>query len=159
MIADSDRKIRNGCRLLSLSARLAQRRQDDVLVALGLTRAAVITLEGLAAGARNREQLATAVHARSRTIGRILARLQIAGLVSRSQPSRDPRHFVIGLTGAGRVALEAATANRGRGSPAAGAPDLAAPPSYAQPGSIENRSRARLPSLKPAVHPRYQIKK
>ena len=159
MTADSERKLRDGCRLLSLPARLAQRRQDDVLAALGLTRAAVITLEGLAAGARNREQLAIAVHAKSRTLGRILARLQIAGLVSGSRPSRDTPHRVIGLTGAGRMALEAATTNRGRGSPAAYAPDPAVPPSDAQPVSITSRSRPRHPPLKPAVHPRYQIKK
>ena len=159
MTADSERDFRDGRRLLSLTARLVRRRQDDALAPLGLTPAAVITLEGLAFGALSQEQLATAVHAKSRTLGKILARLHVAGLVSRSRPSRDRRQLLIGLTRAGRMTLEAATANCRRGSSAAGAPELAAPPSYAQPVSIASRSRIRRLPLKPAVHPRYQIKK
>jgi hypothetical protein len=52
--------------------------------------------------------------------------------------------------------LPGRTANRGRGSPAAGAPDPAAPPSNAQPVSITSRSRTLQPPLKSAVHPSYQ---
>lgn len=201
MTAESERDLRDGCRLLSLAARLVQRRQDDALAPLGLTRAAVIALEGLASGALNQEQLATAVHVKSQTLGKVLARMQAEGLVSRTRHPRDRRQLVIGLTGAGRAALEAAriaeahafpadldvqgwrllredlarfvkslqnqdrngaswlpgrTANRGRGSPAAGAPDPAAPPSNAQPVSITSRSRTLQPPLKSAVHPSYQ---
>lgn len=108
MTTDSERELRNFCQLLSQAARLVQRHQDDVLAPLGLTRAAVIALEGLAPGALNQEQLATAVHAKSQTMGKILARLQLAGLVSRSRHPRDRRQLIIGLTGAGREALEAA---------------------------------------------------
>lgn len=108
MTTESERDLRNFCQLLSQAARLVQRRQDDVLAPLGLTRAAVIALEGLAAGALNQEQLAASVHAKSQTIGKILARLQLAGLVSRSRHPRDRRQLIIGLTGAGRIALEAA---------------------------------------------------
>ncbi|WP_066289824.1 MarR family winged helix-turn-helix transcriptional regulator [Arthrobacter sp. B6] len=204
MTAEPESDLRDGCRLLSLAARLVQRRQDDALAPLGLTRAAVIALEGLAAGALNQEQLAAAVHAKSQTLGKILARMQIAGLVSRTRHPHDRRQLVIGLTGAGRDALAAAhqaeaqvlptelgaqgwktlredlarfvtslqnqdshgaawlparAANRHRGSPAAEAPEPAAPPSSAQPVPITSRSRTREPLLKPAVHPSYQIKK
>lgn len=108
MTNESERDLRESCRLLSRAARLVQRRQDDALAPLGLTRAAVIALEGLAAGALNQEQLAAAVHAKSQTMGKVLARLQIAGLVSRTRHPRDRRQLVIGLTSAGRAALEAA---------------------------------------------------
>ncbi len=108
MTTESERDFRDDCRLLSLAARLVQRRQDAVLAPLGLTRAAVIALEGLDAGALNQEQLAAAVHAKSQTLGKILARLQLAGLVSRTRHPRDRRQLVIGLTDAGRAALAAA---------------------------------------------------
>ena len=108
MTTESERELRNFCQLLSQAARLVQRRQDDVLGPLGLTRAAVIALEGLAPGALNQEQLASSVHAKSQTMGKILARLQLAGLVSRSRHPQDRRQLIIGLTGAGREALAAA---------------------------------------------------
>jgi DNA-binding MarR family transcriptional regulator len=108
MTTDSERELRNFCQLLSQAARLVQRHQDDVLAPLGLTRAAVIALEGLAPGALNQEQLASSVHAKSQTMGKILARLQLAGLVSRSRHPQDRRQLIIGLTGAGREALAAA---------------------------------------------------
>ncbi|MEW9871800.1 MarR family winged helix-turn-helix transcriptional regulator [Arthrobacter sp. HS15c] len=158
MAAESERDLPDGCRLLSLAARLVQRRQDGARARLGLTRAAVIALEGLAAGALNQEQLAVAVHAKSPTLGRVLARLQAAGLVSRSRHPRDRRMPVVGLTGAGRAALQAATANHGRGSPPPHLPDRA-PPSFAQPVPITSRSRTRHPPLSPTVHSSYQIKK
>lgn len=111
MTTESERDLRDAWRLLSLAARLVQRRQDDVLAPLGLTRAAVITLEGLTAGALNQEQLAAAIHVKSQTVGKILARLQIAGLVSRTRHPQDRRQLIIGLTDSGHAALMAA---RGR---------------------------------------------
>ncbi|HJW00351.1 MAG TPA: MarR family transcriptional regulator [Arthrobacter sp.] len=118
MTADPERDVREGCRLLSLAARLVQRRQDEALAPLGLTRAAVIALEGLAFGALDQEQLAAAVHAKSQTLGRILARMQAEGLVSRTRHPHDRRQLVIGLTGAGRTALAAARRAEAQAFPA-----------------------------------------
>lgn len=107
MTMESGRDRRDGYRLLSQAARMVQRRHDQMLAPLGLTRAAAIAMEGLAPGPLNQEQLAAAVHVKSQTLGRTLTRLERAGLVSRTRDRRDRRQFVIGLTSAGRAALTA----------------------------------------------------
>jgi DNA-binding MarR family transcriptional regulator len=108
MKSDSENDVRDGYRLLILAARLLQRRQDEVLAPLGLTRAAAIAMGGLANGPLNQEQLASAIHVKSQTIGRVLERLDSAGLVTRTRHPRDRRQFTIGLTEAGRTLLQSA---------------------------------------------------
>ncbi|MGN7250013.1 MarR family transcriptional regulator [Arthrobacter sp. SAFR-014] len=94
--------------LLSMAARLVQRRQDQALAELGLTHAAVIALQGLLAGPLNQEQLASEIKVRSQSVGRVLSRLEEAGLVARASSSLDRRHNEVSITEAGRQALEAA---------------------------------------------------
>ncbi|APX01066.1 MarR family winged helix-turn-helix transcriptional regulator [Arthrobacter sp. QXT-31] len=94
--------------LLSMAARLVQRRQDQALAELGLTHAAVIALQGLLDGPLNQEQLASDIKVRSQSIGRVLSRLEAAGLVVRESSSLDRRHNEVSITEAGRQALEAA---------------------------------------------------
>ncbi|HKS02276.1 MAG TPA: MarR family winged helix-turn-helix transcriptional regulator [Arthrobacter sp.] len=94
--------------LLSMAARLVQRRQDQALAELGLTHAAVIALQGLLDGPLNQEQLAADIKVRSQSIGRVLSRLEAAGLVARASSSLDRRHNEVSITEAGRQALEAA---------------------------------------------------
>lgn len=94
--------------LLSMAARLVQRRQDQALAELGLTHAAVIALQGLLDGPLNQEQLAADIKVRSQSIGRVLSRLEGAGLVARESSSLDRRHNEVSITEAGRQALEAA---------------------------------------------------
>ncbi|MEO8282537.1 MAG: MarR family transcriptional regulator [Pseudarthrobacter sp.] len=108
MKSNSESDVRDGYRLLVLAARLLQRRQDEALAPLGLTRAAAIAMGGLANGPLNQEQLATAIHVKSQTIGRVLERLQAAGLVTRTRHPRDRRQFIIGLTDAGSALLQSA---------------------------------------------------
>jgi DNA-binding MarR family transcriptional regulator len=91
-----------------MAARLVQRRQDQALAELGLTHAAVIALQGLLDGPLNQEQLASDIKVRSQSIGRVLSRLQAAGLVVRESSSLDRRHNEVSITEAGRKALEAA---------------------------------------------------
>jgi DNA-binding MarR family transcriptional regulator len=91
-----------------MAARLVQRRQDQALAELGLTHAAVIALQGLLAGPLNQEQLASDIKVRSQSIGRVLSRLEEAGLVARASSSLDRRHNEVSITEAGRQALEAA---------------------------------------------------
>lgn len=108
MTSDLDPDARDSYRLITVAARLVQRRQDDALAHLGLTRAAVIALEGLAAGPLNQERLAEAVRVQSQTLGRVLTRLEAAGHITRRRQPTDRRQFKVELTDAGRAALEAA---------------------------------------------------
>jgi DNA-binding MarR family transcriptional regulator len=108
MTSNLDPDARNSYRLITLAARLVQRRQDDALAPLGLTRAAVIALEGLAAGPLNQEQLAEVVRVQSQTLGRVLTRLEGSGHITRTRQSNDRRQFKVELTDFGRAALDAA---------------------------------------------------
>lgn len=108
MTSNLDPDARNSYRLITLAARLVQRRQDDALAHLGLTRAAVIALEGLAGGPLNQEQLADAIRVQSQTLGRILTRLESMGLITRTRQATDRRQLKVELTDAGMDALEAA---------------------------------------------------
>ncbi|MCU1531422.1 MAG: MarR family transcriptional regulator [Arthrobacter sp.] len=108
MTTEPERDLRDSYRLLSLAARLVERRQDDVLAPLGLTRAAVIALEGIAPGPLNQEQLAALVHVKSQTLGKVLARLEAGGLLTRTRHPTDRRQLVVALTNAGQAALAAA---------------------------------------------------
>jgi len=108
MTSNLDPDARNSYRLITLAARLVQRRQDDALAPLGLTRAAVIALEGLADGPLNQEQLAEVVRVQSQTLGRVLTRLESSGHISRTRQAADRRQFKVELTETGKAALDAA---------------------------------------------------
>lgn len=108
MTSNLDPDARSSYRLISLAARMVQRRQDDALAPLGLTRAAVIALEGLAAGPLNQEQLADAIRVQSQTLGRVLTRLESTGHIVRNRHAADRRQMIVELTRDGRAALESA---------------------------------------------------
>ncbi|MFP3463679.1 MarR family winged helix-turn-helix transcriptional regulator [Arthrobacter globiformis] len=108
MVPNPDAEQWGPHQLLSMAARLVQRRQDQALAELGLTHAAVIALQGLLDGPLNQEELAADIKVRSQSIGRVLARLEGAGLVARESSSLDRRHNEVSITEAGRQALEAA---------------------------------------------------
>ena len=108
MSRDSEPHRWDSYRLLTTAARLIQRRQDNALAPLGLTRAAVIALEGIAPHPLNQEQLAAKVQVQSQTLGRVLARLEGEGLVTRTRSLADRRQFEVKLTPAGKAALAAA---------------------------------------------------
>lgn len=106
MPSNIDPDARNSYRLITLAARMVQRRQDDALAPLGLTRAAVIAMEGLASGPLNQEQLAEIIRVQSQTLGRVLTRLEASGHITRIRQSSDRRQFKVELTDAGKAALE-----------------------------------------------------
>ncbi|GAB14380.1 putative MarR family transcriptional regulator [Arthrobacter globiformis NBRC 12137] len=108
MVPNPDAEQWGPHQLLSMAARLVQRRQDQALAELGLTHAAVIALQGLTDGPLNQEQLAADIKVRSQSLGRVLARLEGAGLVARESSSLDRRHNQVSITEDGRQALEAA---------------------------------------------------
>ena len=109
MILAREPHARDGYRLLNAAARLVQRLHDDALAPLGLTRAAVIALEAVAPRPMYQEQLAAKVHVQSQTLGRVLARLEEGGLVTRTRNPADRRQFQVQITEAGNSALEAAS--------------------------------------------------
>ncbi|MDQ1594996.1 MAG: hypothetical protein QOH40_1552 [Arthrobacter pascens] len=108
MVPNADAEQWGPHQLLSMAARLIQRRQDQALAELGLTHAAVIALQGLTAGPLNQEQLAEDIHVRSQSLGRVLVRLEDAGLVSRKSSPMDRRSNEVAITEAGLGALAAA---------------------------------------------------
>jgi MarR family transcriptional regulator, organic hydroperoxide resistance regulator len=108
MSADPDSRQWRTDQLLSMAARVVERRKDNALAALGLTHAGVIALQGLAAGPLNQEQLARRIAVQSQTLGRVLGRLEDSGLVTRTRDSRDRRQFSVALTEAGSAALDTA---------------------------------------------------
>ena len=102
-----DKKWRTD-QLLSMAARVVERRKDQALAALGLTHAAVIALQGLAAGPLNQEQLARRIAVQSQSLGKVLGRLEESGLVTRTRDQRDRRQFSVALTPSGQAALATA---------------------------------------------------
>lgn len=109
MILAREPHARDGYRLLTAAARLVQRLHDDALAPLGLTRAAVIALEAVAPRPMYQEQLAAKVHVQGQTLGRVLARLEDGGLVTRTRNPEDRRQFRVEITDAGNAALQAAS--------------------------------------------------
>jgi DNA-binding MarR family transcriptional regulator len=124
-----------------MAARLIQRRQDQALADLGLTHAAVIALQGLTAGPLNQEHLAADIKVRSQSLGRVLARLEGAGLVTRRSSSRDRRSNDVAITDAGLDALAAAREVE----------KDALPPNLAE-GAVLSRELARVISYFPGPH-------
>lgn len=138
MVPNPDAEQWGPHQLLSMAARLVQRRQDQALAELGLTHAAVIALQGLLEGPLNQEELAADIKVRSQSIGRVLSRLEGAGLVARESSSLDRRHNLVSITEAGRQALEAARK----------AEQDALPPDVVQ-GTVLGRELARVISYFP----------
>lgn len=108
MIRNQDANTWSTHQLLSMAARLVERRQDRALAALGLTHAAVIALQCLDGGPLNQERLAAQIKVQSQSLGKVLARLEASGLVTRSRSPVDRRSIDVAITEAGRRALEAA---------------------------------------------------
>ena len=108
MSLDPKANVRDGYLLLTTAARLVQRRHDDALAPLGLTRAAVIALKAVAPCPLNQEQLAAKVYVQSQTLGRVLTRLEAGGLVTRKRDMHDRRQFQVQITPAGEAVLKAA---------------------------------------------------
>ena len=141
MVPNADAEPWGPHQLLSMAARLIQRRQDQALADLGLTHAAVIALQGLTAGPLNQEHLAAEIKVRSQSLGRVLARLEAAGLVTRTSSSRDRRSNDVAITDAGLDALAAAREVEKN----------ALPPNLAE-GAVLSRELARVISYFPGPH-------
>ncbi|MDI3243335.1 MarR family transcriptional regulator [Arthrobacter sp. AL08] len=95
--------------LLSMAARSVERRWDNSLARVGLNHAGVLALQGLAqAGPVTQEALAALIRVQSQTLGRVLARMEAAGYVSRCRSATDRRSNQVRITEPGRDVLRAA---------------------------------------------------
>ncbi|MET3949052.1 DNA-binding MarR family transcriptional regulator [Arthrobacter sp. UYCu512] len=95
--------------LLSMAARSVERRWDNSLARVGLNHAGVLALKGLAlAGPVTQEALAVLIRVQGQTLGRVLARMEAAGYVSRRRSATDRRSYQVRITETGRDALRAA---------------------------------------------------
>jgi DNA-binding MarR family transcriptional regulator len=56
----------------------------------------------------NQEQLARRVAVQSQSLGKVLARLEESGLITRTKDARDRRQFTVALTPTGTTALATA---------------------------------------------------
>lgn len=94
--------------LLAMAARLVQRSQDRALAGLGVSHTAVAALQGLTAGPQCQDQLAARIKVQAQSMGKILARLEAAGLITRVRNPENRRRIEVVLTPAGRTTLEKA---------------------------------------------------
>ena len=92
-------------RLLSVAARVLERRFDEVLAGHGLTHAGLIALHHLVAGPLAQRPLAAQCRVAEQTMSRTIERLARAGYVSRRPDALDRRRVAIEITGPGLDAL------------------------------------------------------
>lgn len=95
-------------RLLSVAARVVEKRFEDFLTGRGLTHAGMITLHHLSDGPRSQRELALLCRVTDQTMSRTIEHLERGGHVVRSQDSRDRRRTSVKITPPGRRALAAA---------------------------------------------------
>ncbi|SDF45854.1 DNA-binding transcriptional regulator, MarR family [Lentzea fradiae] len=92
-------------RLLSVAARVVEKRFEDFLAGCGLTHAGMITLHHLADGPRSQRELAVLCRVTDQTMSRTIEHLERGGHVARSQDRHDRRRTSVKITPAGRRAL------------------------------------------------------
>lgn len=92
-------------RLLSVAARVLERRFDEVLTEHGLTHAGLITLHHLEPGPLAQRPLAARCRVTEQTMSRTLDRLTRTGYVDRRADEADRRRVTIELTVAGHEVL------------------------------------------------------
>ncbi len=94
-------------RLLSTAARLNDHDQSQRLTDLDITHAAATTLKALSdSGPIAQTRLADLVHVQAQTMGRILEKLEIKGLVSRVRDTVDARSIRTGITAQGQSVVQ-----------------------------------------------------
>ena len=94
-------------RLLSTAARLNEHHQNRSMVDLNVTQAGATVLKALlASGPISQSRLAGLVHVQAQTMGKVLAKLELRGLVIRARNSADQRAIRTHITQRGRTLLE-----------------------------------------------------
>ncbi|WP_167399038.1 MarR family winged helix-turn-helix transcriptional regulator [Arthrobacter pityocampae] len=94
-------------RLLSTAARLNEHHQNQQLLDLNVTHASAITLKALSdSGPISQASLAALMQVQSQTMGKILEKLELKGLVSRSRNTSDARSIRTRVTARGQTLLD-----------------------------------------------------
>jgi DNA-binding MarR family transcriptional regulator len=93
-------------RLLSTAARLNDHDQSQRLTDLNVTHAGATTLKALSdSGPIAQTRLADLVHVQAQTMGRILEKLELKGLVSRARDTMDARSIHTRITARGQTVV------------------------------------------------------
>ncbi|WDF33211.1 MarR family transcriptional regulator [Arthrobacter agilis] len=93
-------------RLLSTAARLNDHDESERLTDLNVTHAAATTLRALSdSGPISQGRLAVLVHVQAQTMGRILEKLEVKGLVSRARNTIDARSIRTRITTRGQTVV------------------------------------------------------
>jgi DNA-binding MarR family transcriptional regulator len=94
-------------RLLSTAARLNDHDQSQRLKNLDVTHAAATTLKALSdSGPISQIRLAVLVHIQTQTMGKILEKLEVKGLVSRTRDTLDARSVRTRITTRGQTVVQ-----------------------------------------------------
>ncbi|MCK2220579.1 winged helix DNA-binding protein [Actinomadura sp. ATCC 31491] len=92
-------------RLLSVAARLVERRFHDFLAAHHLSHAGLIALHHLTSGPLPQRELATACRVTDQTMSRTIEHLRRTGYIAKRSDARDRRRMLVELTDAGTAVL------------------------------------------------------
>jgi len=95
-------------RLLSTAARLVEQDWNEWLASRELTHAGLLVLHLLDGGPRSQRELAASSVVEEQTIGRVLARLERTGYITRERDQADQRRILVRRTPPGTRALRAA---------------------------------------------------
>jgi DNA-binding MarR family transcriptional regulator len=94
-------------RLLSTAARLNDHNQNQRLTDLNITHAGATTLKALSdSGPINQIRLAALMHVQGQTMGRVLEKLELKGLVSRVRDTGDARSMRTRITARGQTVVQ-----------------------------------------------------
>lgn len=111
-------------RLLSTAARLNDHDQNQRLTDLDVTHAAATTLKALSdSGPISQIRLAALVHVQAQTMGKVLEKLELKGLVSRARDTLDTRSIRTGITARGQAVVQNIDQMRATTADAAGLSD------------------------------------
>lgn len=111
-------------RLLSTAARLNDHDQSQRLTELNVTHAAATTLKALSdSGPISQTRLAALTHVQAQTMGKILEKLEVKGLVSRVRNTLDGRSMRTHITNRGQTVVQKIDQTRGTVAGSTGSAD------------------------------------
>ena len=111
-------------RLLSTAARLTAHQQNLRLIDSDVNQTGETTLKTLSdSGPINQTRLAVLVHVQAQTMGKILEKLELKGLVSRARNTRDGRSIRTRITERGKTVLRRIDHMNGASTESAGLSD------------------------------------
>lgn len=93
--------------MLSTAARLTEHHQNQQLIDLGVTHASATTLKVLSeSGPVSQARLAHLIHVQAQTMGKVLEKLELKGLVLRARDTSDGRSIRVRITLRGQSVVQ-----------------------------------------------------